>query len=273
MSTMFENSMAIDSVRTQSHSQSNQYAVPVENRHTGLQDRGFDVRLARPEEYDEVFSLRYDVFLAGHTSQSTTMKDEDIFDSVGDHLIVKHESRIVATYRILPMDRVLAAGLSPYASTEFEISPLLERLEPVRTIELGRSCVHPAYRHGAIPKMLWSALAKYMTQNSRTEAVGCVSVFNSTNAEALALREYFKTLGSWSSEMDCPVLRPCVGDQEEFEQSHLKSLVPPLLKSYLMLGAKLLGGPAHDSEFQCHDFLMHFSTATMSERCRRALFS
>jgi putative hemolysin len=171
------------------------------------------------------------------------------------------------------MDRVLSGGLNPYSATEFEISPLLERLDPSKTIELGRSCVHPAYRQGAIPKMLWSALAKYMTQHDKTEAVGCVSVFNAAHKEANALREFFKAQGSWNTEVSCPALRPVATEHADFEQSHLKSLVPPLLKSYLMLGAKLLGGPAHDPEFQCHDFLMHFSTTTMSERCRKTLFS
>jgi putative hemolysin len=271
MSTMFDNCGAVESLKSSAHMHSP--AAISDSGQGRTQERAFDVSLARPEEYDEIFSLRYDVFLAGHQSPNSTMKDEDVYDSLADHLIVKHESRIVATYRVLPMDRVLAAGLSPYAATEFEISPLLGKVEPYRTIELGRSCVHPAYRHGAIPKMLWSALAKYMSQHDRTEAVGCVSVFNSSHAEAAALKDFFKMQGSWSQEIECPALRPCSSVPDVFENMHLKSLVPPLLKSYLLLGAKLLGGPAYDPEFQCHDFLMHFSTATMSERCRRTLFS
>ncbi len=233
----------------------------------------YDVRLAFPHELDEVFSLRYDVFLAGVQSNPATMRDVDVYDSVGDHLIVKHDGRIVATYRVLPMDRVIASGLNPYASTEFNISSLLETLDPRQTIELGRSCVHPAYRQGAIPKMLWSALARYMTTRGKTEAVGCVSVFNRAHSEALALVNYFKSQGSWSVGAECPALNAVCAETSGFDDAHLKSLVPPLLRSYLMLGAKVLGGPAYDPEFRCHDFLMHFSTTTMSERCRKTIFS
>lgn len=233
----------------------------------------FEVRLAQPHELDEVYALRYDIFLAAHQQQQHTMRDVDEYDALADHLIVKHGRRIVATYRIMPTDRVLSAGLSLYASHEFEVSSLMEQLDPRRTVELGRSCVHPAYRQGAIPKLLWSALAKYMMEQGRTEAVGCVSVFNCSGSEANALVDYFKTQDAWSKGVECASLMPSSGEQQNHSDLHLKSIVPPLLRSYLMLGAKILGGPAHDPVFHCQDFLIHFSTVSMSERCRRAFFT
>lgn len=233
----------------------------------------YEVRLALPHELEEVFSLRYDIFLAGNHENQSSLLDCDAHDSVADHLIVKHEGRIVGTYRVLPSDRVLNAGLNLYASHEFDVHAVMENLDPRSTVELGRSCVHPAYRQGAIPKLLWSALAKYMMIHNRTEAVGCVSVFNKSHAEAKALVSYFKNQGAWTTGYDCPALQSVECKLEDFDDSHLKALVPPLLRSYLMLGAKILGGPAHDPVFHCHDFLMHFSTKTMSERCRRSLFS
>lgn len=233
----------------------------------------FEVRLALPHELDEVYALRYDIFLAAYQQQQNTMRDMDEFDSLSDHLIVKHEGRIVATYRIMPTDRLLSAGLSLYASHEFDVSALLEQIDPCRTVELGRSCVHPAYRQGAIPKLLWSALAKYMMENGRTEAVGCVSVFNCEGAEANALVDYFKAQNAWTKSVECISLMPASGENKHYSEAHLKAVVPPLLRSYLMLGAKILGGPAHDPVFHCHDFLIHFSTVSMSDRCRRAFFT
>jgi putative hemolysin len=233
----------------------------------------FEVRLALPHELDEVFALRWDVFLSGNEQIIQTMKDVDDFDAVADHLVVIHQGRIVATYRVLPTDRVLNAGLGLYAAHEFVVEPLMEMLDPRKTVELGRSCVHPAYRNGAIPKLLWSALAKYMTEQGRSEAVGCVSVFNRSHAEANALVKYFQNTGAWTAGFECPASTKVESVSENFDAAHLKSLVPPLLRSYLMLGAKILGGPAHDPVFHCHDFLMHFSTTTMSERCRKTLFS
>jgi putative hemolysin len=252
--------------------------VQVESSLTGLHATHavragqYEVRLAQAHELDELYSLRYDVFLAANDALQTTMKDMDQYDSLADHLIVKSEGRIVATYRLLPTDRVLDSGLIPYSANEFDLSALLETCDPRSTVELGRSCVHPAHRNGAVPKILWGALAKYMIENGRSDAFGSVSVFNAKHAQAAALVEYFKAQGAWSDAIQCPPLVSVVPESGE-EVVDLKSVVPPLLRSYLMLGAKLYGGPSYDPVFRSHDFLIHFSTRTMSDRCRRSFFS
>lgn len=233
----------------------------------------YEVRLAKTHELDEVFALRYDVFLAAYERDSKTMKDTDHYDEFADHLIVKADDRVVATYRVLPVDRILNAGLIPYSANEFDLGLLLETFDPRTAVELGRSCVHPAHRNGSIPRLLWSALASYMMKQGRSEAFGCVSVFNVRHAEAIALVDYFKALNVWSNSLACPALTPVLGEKSMLSQSEIKAIVPPLLRSYLTLGAKLHGGPSHDPVFHSHDFLIHFSTTTMTERCRRSLFS
>jgi putative hemolysin len=233
----------------------------------------FEVRLARPEELDEVFSLRYDVFLAAHALGSGEMRDEDIYDQHADHLIVKAENRIVGTYRLLPVDRILNAGLIPYSANEFDLAALIESFDPRTAVELGRSCVHPAYRNGSIPKLLWNAIASYMNESGRSEAFGSVSVFNVNHDEAVGLSQYLREQGAWAESFPCPALVPAEGDAGVYSKDHIKGLLPPLLRSYLMLGAKLHGGPSHDPVFHSHDFVIHFSTRTMSERCRRMFFN
>jgi putative hemolysin len=273
--------LGIDDLATKQHP----IAQSVQRK--SLSESTAEVRLALAHELDEVFSLRYDVFLAGKELHSETMLDVDEFDQYADHLIVRVGGRIVATYRVIPSERVLEAGLGLYASHEFDVTPLIERLDPKSMIELGRSCVHPAHRNGAIPKLLWSALAKYMMSRGKTEAVGCVSVFNCSHEEAQAMVGYFRETGAWTSMAQCSsknfipsqfnspdsIIDGNSESNRHFEHSHLKARVPPLLRSYLMLGAKIFGGPAYDPHFHCHDFLMHFSTKTMSERCRQSLFS
>ena len=233
----------------------------------------YEVRLARPDELEQVFALRYEVFLAGQPTSQTTQSDIDQYDEHADHLVVTAGEQIVATYRLMPVDRILRAGLLPYSSNEFDISSLLESFCPSAAVELGRSCVHPAHRNGALPKLLWNALAKYMMLNGKTEAFGCVSVFNTTHNEAIALVDFFKAQGSWSESVQCPPLQGLNGKAAQWPIAELKALVPPLLRSYLMLGSKLYGGPSHDPVFRSHDFLIHFSTKTMTERCRKSFFS
>jgi putative hemolysin len=233
----------------------------------------FEVRLAREGELDEVFSLRYDVFLASHSLGSGSMRDEDVYDRFADHLIVKADGRIVGTYRLLPVDRILNAGLIPYSANEFNLNALIESFDPRAAVELGRSCVHPAYRNGHIPKLLWNAIASYMKDSGRSEAFGSVSVFNVSHADALGLSQFLKAQGAWASGLSCPALKPVEDTACGESQDSIKSLLPPLLRSYLMLGAKIHGGPTHDPEFHSHDFLIHFSTKTMTERCRRMFFN
>lgn len=255
-----------------------QFASPAgqqrrEKLEAAVRSSNYEVRLAAPHELDKVYALRYEVFLSDCTSTDSAGSDCDQYDEHADHLVVTAGEQIVATYRVMPVDRVLQAGLLPYSSNEFEISALLESFCPTSAVELGRSCVHPNHRNGALPKLLWSALAKYMMNNGRTEAFGCVSVFNATHGEAASLVDLFKLQKVWSDSLQCPPLMGVDSEYSSIATNQLKALVPPLLRSYLLLGARLYGGPSYDPIFKSHDFLIHFSTKTMTERCRKSFFS
>lgn len=261
------------SVKSASFGRSIPFVGQSEVSQVQFQQTSYQVRLARPEELEDVFALRYEVFLSGHAMGAAGETDFDQYDEHADHLIVTTGGQVVATYRLLPVDRILQAGLAPYSAHEFHIQPLLESFSPSAAVELGRSCVHPAHRNGSLPKLLWNALAKYMMQNGRTEAFGCVSVFNAAHQDALALVDYFKAQGAWSQDLQCPPLAEINEVRAIRTCMELKALVPPLLRSYLMLGSRLYGGPSYDPAFRSHDFLIHFSTKTMTERCKRSFFS
>jgi putative hemolysin len=248
-------------------------SAPMERCVRSAQEGPYEVRLARRDELEEVFALRHEVFLSGHTGGSFAATDQDQYDEFADHLIVSTGSRVVATYRLMPVDRILRAGLMPYSAQEFHLNQLLESMNPSAALELGRSCVHPEHRNGAIPKLLWNALAKYMIHNGRTDAFGCVSVFNTCHGDALALVTYFQAQGVWAEGIHCRPVVPVDAEASQRSGAELKALVPPLLRSYLTLGSRLYGGPSYDPVFRSHDFLIHFSTRTMSERCRKSLFS
>lgn len=53
-----------------------------------------------------------------------------------------------------------------YAEGEFD----LRRLGPIRDdlVEVGRSCVHPAHRDGAVIALIWGGLARYMERTGHT---------------------------------------------------------------------------------------------------------
>jgi len=105
--------------------------------------------------------------------------DADRFDDFCAHLLVRaifpgeqtHE--VVGTYRVLTPDAARRAG-GFYSETEFDLG----RLWPMRArmAELGRSCIHPAWRTGGTILALWSALGEFMVVHGLDVAFGCASV-------------------------------------------------------------------------------------------------
>jgi putative hemolysin len=61
-----------------------------------------------------------------------------------------------------------------YSESEFYIN----RLQNLRSrmVEVGRSCIHPDYRSGAVITLLWAGLADYMVSNNYDYLMGCASI-------------------------------------------------------------------------------------------------
>lgn len=187
--------------------------------------------------------------LAGH--------DVDRFDDFCEHLLVRDEAtdEVVGTYRLLtPVQAKRAGGL--YTETEFDIRAL-ESLKP-SMVELGRSCVHADYRSGAVIMALWGALAQFMLRNRLSSMVGCASIPMlhqgriSGDAAASIWHQVSQTHladPAWHVHAHTPL--PLM----QFDSSH--SAEPPaLIKGYLRLGARVLGAPAWDADFNTADLPM-----------------
>jgi hypothetical protein len=43
-------------------------------------------------------------------------------------------------------------------------------------VEVGRSCIHPDHRSGAVITLLWAGLADYMVSNNYEYLMGCASI-------------------------------------------------------------------------------------------------
>ncbi len=217
--------------------------------------------------------LRYRVFagemgarLAGRTSG----RDEDVFDAWCEHLIVRDErcGEVVGTYRILAPDRAARLGTF-YADTEFD----LVRLAPLRPAmcELGRACIHPAYRTGAAIMRLWQGLAAYMRERRVRTLIGCASIpLDDGGANALAV---------WR-ELERAHLAPIehrVFPRDPFPLPNdtgaaacaSRAVVPALLKGYLRAGAWIGGEPAWDRDFGTADLFVLLPLARLGDRYAR----
>jgi putative hemolysin len=187
--------------------------------------------------------------------------DRDAWDEHCDHLLVRRSDsyEVVGTYRILTAEQAQRAG-GFYSEQEFDLGaiPALPRL-----VELGRACVHPEHRGGAVLALLWSALARHFRTRGYAHVIGCASVPVSGAPARVArlcsdlLREHGGPL-AWRAEPRRPFPLAVAGDDAE--------PVPPLVRGYLRMGATVCGAPAWDPDFGTADLLLLLPMARMRER-------
>jgi putative hemolysin len=138
-------------------------------------------------------------------------------------------------------------------------------------VELGRSCVHTDHRHGGVIMALWSALAEFMVRNKLDTMIGCASVpmlhngIVSGNAAASIWRQLEAT---HLAPIEFHV-RPRLPLPVEQLDASLDVEPPALIKGYLRLGAKVLGAPAWDPDFNSADLPMLMRIADLPSRYRK----
>ncbi|MCB5164316.1 GNAT family N-acetyltransferase [Streptomyces bambusae] len=234
----------------------------------------YTVRLARDEhEVRAAQRLRHLVFageMGARLSGPEPGLDADAFDAYCDHLLVLDEDRgdVVGTYRLLPPERAAIAGRL-YSDGEFD----LRRLEPIRPdlVEVGRSCVHPDHRNGAVIALIWAGLARYMEQTGHNWLAGCCSVpLDDGGALAAATRDTVLARNLAPEEYRVTPRRPWPSDGVPRQG---RAELPPLLRGYLRLGAWVCGEPAHDPEFGVADLYVLLSLRRTNPRYLRHFLS
>ena len=237
---------------------------------TASRQVGYSVALARSEEeVREAQRLRYKVFveeLGAHVKTRLPGHDIDHFDPFCEHLIVResHADRIVGTYRILSPDAARRVG-SYYSESEFYIN----RLQNLRSrmVEVGRSCIDPDYRSGAVITLLWAGLAEYMVRNNYEYLMGCASIGMADGGHNAA--NLFKQIDPVHMAPAEYRVFPRHGLPFERLANNLPALVPPLIKGYLRAGAWVCGEPAWDPDFNTADLLIMLTMSRVDNRYAR----
>jgi putative hemolysin len=196
--------------------------------------------------------------------------DIDAFDAYCDHLLVHEESsgQVVGTYRLLPPERAAVAGRL-YSETEFDLTAI-DAIRP-DLVEVGRSCVHPGHRDGAVIGLIWAGIARYMVDRGHEWLAGCCSIpladggtlaaatWDRVRTRNLAPEEHrVRPLRPWRPAGPAPVRRV---------------ELPALLRGYLRLGAQVCGEPAHDPEFGVADLYVLLSMRRIDPRYLRHFLS
>ncbi len=239
---------------------------------------GIEVSWAR--HLDEVRAaqrLRYSVFaseMGARLPQTVPGHDVDLFDDFCEHLLVRQvdSAEVIGTYRVLTPAQARRVG-STYSDTEFDLT----RLRHVRSrmVELGRSCVHVEHRHGGVIMALWGALAEFMVRNQLDTMIGCASIPMQHEGAHGLVGGGHAAASIWRQVKEkhlAPIdfhVRPRLPLPVEQLDDSLVVEPPALIKGYLRLGAKVLGPPAWDPDFNAADLPMLMRIADLPPRYRK----
>lgn len=192
--------------------------------------------------------------------------DTDPWDLFCDHVIVRDRAaggQVVATTRVLTHQQARLAG-GFYSAGEFDIARLLD--QRLRIVEIGRTCVHPDYRTGAAIAMLWHGLARLVDITRHDLVIGCASIpMHDGGLGALA---------AWARLKDAYLIEPALRVTPRLpiprrDHRNAEPCVPPLIKAYLRLGARLCGEPCWDPAFNTADLLVALRPGELKRRYAR----
>ena len=205
-----------------------------------------------------------------------TRRDIDPFDDICDHLlVVDHDlppsEAVVGTYRLLRQDVANRCG-GFYSAGEYDLAPLLGGSWRTRGfLELGRSCVHPAYRTNATIQLLWRGITRYLDVHGVDVMFGCAS-FQGTCPEAHQVALSYLHNHHLAPAQFRVRARP---DQyvamdalpaETYSLRDALRTLPPLIKAYLRLGAFVGDGAVIDQAFGTTDVFILLSVDRIADR-------
>ncbi|HXB89843.1 GNAT family N-acetyltransferase [Mycobacterium sp.] len=207
--------------------------------------------------------LRYDVFRQEPgftlTGQGAGV-DVDRFDEHCDHLLVREDNsgELVGCYRMLsPTGAVAAGGL--YTATEFDIQAL-DGLRP-SLVEMGRAVVRKDHRNGAVVLLMWAGILAYLDRCGYDYVTGCVSVpvngdGGPPGAQIRGVRDFVLRRHAAPPQYRVYPHRPVIIDGRPLDEipAPARPMIPPLMRGYLRLGARICGEPAYDADFGVGDF-------------------
>lgn len=240
-----------------------------------------DTRLAiswasSEEEVREAQALRYQVFAEEMGARLAPQQgalaglDIDTFDPFCEHLLVRaiptgeDQGPVIGTYRVLTAAAAKRAG-GFYSETEFDLTRLRHQRDHIA--ELGRSCVHADHRSGGAILSLWAALAEFMARNNLDTMIGCASI-SMRDGGHFAASLWKQLEQSHLAPIDRQV-RPRLPLPVQELRQDLQVEAPPLIKGYLRCGAKVLGAPAWDPDFNTADLPLMIRMQDLPERYRR----
>jgi putative hemolysin len=214
----------------------------------------------------EAQALRYRVFAKEMGAKLKTEAeglDYDEVDSYCDHLIVYDNvnKKIVGYTRLLNQDQAAHLGQF-YSESEFSLKQVLSL--PGRFLEIGRTCVDPDFRGGAVLTTLWSALVQYALDGQFNYLLGCASI--TPGPSGFAIDAVYRNIDAKNIAPASLQVKPSITVPKALRCERDESGIPPLLKAYFRFGAMVCGEPYWDEDFNCMDLFVLLPLDQLQER-------
>ena len=199
---------------------------------------------------------------------AVSLLDIDTYDAISDHLVVCDTTRdeaIVGTYRVLRSEVLEQLADHPriYAAEhEYDLTRLRSR--GVSLMEMGRACVDSVYRSKPVLDLLWRGLSRYVFHYDIHAFFGRVS-FMGTDTRKIDEALSYLNAHHRAAEDVCPTARPACRialedraspAQNQTPTTQIWRSLPPLVRGYLRVGARVGDGAVLDEEFGSIDVCM-----------------
>lgn len=250
------------------------HSIPVMLARVG----NLEIRLAQSKkEIKQAQKLRYRIFYKemGATADLKSMlaqRDMDPYDDYCDHLLVvdtrfpkkkipgikqKYKEKVVGTYRLLPQ-HIAEQHVGFYSQSEFDVASLIQRHPGKRFLELGRSCVDPAYRDKRTIELLWRGIWWYVKELKIDAMFGCASFEGKDpkqHAESLSfIQDNALADPAWraAAHDNCFI----EADRVSYDSKVALNSLPTLIKGYMRCGARFGSDAVVDHQFNTVDVLV-----------------
>ncbi len=245
-----------------------------------LKKSNFVARLAiNKAEIEAAQRLRFDVFYQELSAKpnkrvSLTGRDIDKFDEICEHILVVYtgpssmlssvqviDGELVGTYRLLPQ-QVAQQNFGFYSQTEFDVAPLLAAKENLSFLELGRSCVAEQFRTKPVLELLWQEIWNYVREHNVDVLMGCASIVGTDPKKLKLPLSYLATNhqppSDWmvSAQPTQELLRITAQTLTAQDSRKARLMLPPLIRSYLRIGAYIGDEAVVDYQFGTTDVLV-----------------
>ena len=185
--------------------------------------------------------LRYLAFRAETgAAPSENGIDADGFDEICRHILVEESKSgvLVCCFRFLPL-RDGAEISKSYSAQYYELSALSEFSG--KMVEMGRFCIHPAYKDPDILRIAWGAMTRFVDEEDVEMLFGCSS-FAGTDArtyyDAFAmLRDRHLAPSRWLPKVKARNVFNFARRLRRIpDRKRALLTMPPLLRTYLVMG-------------------------------------